>query len=460
MLFFKIKKICTKIIIVGWLAGLPVLSFPGNIQFTLVRKSPAISSLTISGFRGTQVISPRKIEWGGDSVFCQWPGETGFYRISQNDSNFTDIILSEHETPVIEIYEGELRKNLIIKNSDENRMMAEFRKRKMLSDEKIKNYYITLSHFNETDSTWHSLKQLIRKTENENYNDIHSFLLSSPGLYFTKTTLPFLYVNNQCGYTGTDERGKRIFMKEHFFDRIDFSDPSLVHSTFLPNFIMKYFETVAEYDEPGFRQAIDSILGKTSANNEVYEVSLFFLMELFDKVGPSVIFEYLVEKYFLENSCGNSNTVSFSERAESYRRFQKGEMIPDYTFRDYKGETSSLHRLAENKEITLLFFWSTHCPFCKEALPVITEMKKKYGKKIQVIAVSLDENENEFRNFISKEKLSFLHICDLKGWESEPVKFFMVHKTPSLLVIGKDKIICAKNPSFTALPGLLDNLLK
>ena len=62
---------------------------------------------------------------------------------------------------------------------------------------------------------------------------------------------------------------------------------------------------------------------------------------------------------------------------------------------------------------TIVNFWFTRCPPCIEELPVLNELKEKYGNEVNFISVTFD-TEKAVNEFLKKHKFNFLHIVNSK----------------------------------------------
>ncbi len=66
-----------------------------------------------------------------------------------------------------------------------------------------------------------------------------------------------------------------------------------------------------------------------------------------------------------------------------------------YTLEDFRGKTS------------LLIFWRSTCPHCRAELPRIKELVEEIGDRVNIIAVSLDTDDEYFKNYIEELKPNF-----------------------------------------------------
>lgn len=57
-------------------------------------------------------------------------------------------------------------------------------------------------------------------------------------------------------------------------------------------------------------------------------------------------------------------------------------------------------------KLTVIDLWATWCKPCIEETPYLEEIKKKYGDKIDVFFISLDQDKEKWNNYVSKKKSS------------------------------------------------------
>jgi thiol-disulfide isomerase/thioredoxin len=63
-------------------------------------------------------------------------------------------------------------------------------------------------------------------------------------------------------------------------------------------------------------------------------------------------------------------------------------------------------------KIVIVDFWASWCLPCAESFPVLDELQKKYGDKLVVIGVNVDEKASNMDKFLKKHAVSFLVVRD------------------------------------------------
>ena len=80
-------------------------------------------------------------------------------------------------------------------------------------------------------------------------------------------------------------------------------------------------------------------------------------------------------------------------KAQPVRFVKNPEQAPSLEFRDISGRVLSAKDL-EGK-VVILAFWATWCPPCREEIPELVQLQNTYKDRLQVIAVSEDEDPPE-----------------------------------------------------------------
>lgn len=376
----------------------------------------------------------------------------GYYFLSMNDSSRADLILNPTEKEVVlEFTNSQLQQGVKVISSEENKLLWEYKLISKSVYDEMKNIYIEKSYIpfpplNRDDSLLlFRLQHMEDSLNNYKLEQLKRICDNAPEIFFARSARPVL----RKKYKSREEE------KEHFFETVDFTDASLIRSNVFPMNMMDYLQKYTEYNEEGFRASADTILSKAKANAEVYEFCLNYLLELFDRVGPDVIFQYLTERYLVGEGCSDINVGSqIKEKAEAYRLLLPGNKGPEIVIPDTAGAMQNISDLVGANKLTLLFFWSSHCQFCHKAIAGIVSLYSNYHQNgFEVIAISLDENMGDWEKYIIENKLNWVNFCDFKGWKSEAVGKYKIHKTPSFYLLDRQMTILSK-------PGTTEDLGK
>ncbi|MCV9929797.1 AhpC/TSA family protein [Flavobacterium sp. LS1R49] len=135
-----------------------------------------------------------------------------------------------------------------------------------------------------------------------------------------------------------------------------------------------------------------------------------------------------------------------------------GKKAPDFIGKD--AEEKSV-RLSENlKGYTLIDFWASWCGPCRKENPNIVAAYKQYHDKgFNIIGISLDKKKESWVKGIKDDDLNWLHISDLKFWNSEIAKLYGVRAIPANYLVDSKGIIVARNLHGEELETTLKSLL-
>jgi len=87
---------------------------------------------------------------------------------------------------------------------------------------------------------------------------------------------------------------------------------------------------------------------------------------------------------------------------------------PNFNVASVDGKMKS--RLSTKGNITLLNFWATWCPPCKEEIPAIQRLHEiMKGEKFEIMAVDLGESPKSVKSFLDENKISYPVYVDPKN---------------------------------------------
>lgn len=148
------------------------------------------------------------------------------------------------------------------------------------------------------------------------------------------------------------------------------------------------------------------------------------------------------------------------ERAARYAEnveLARARMAPPFSLTTLDGEHLSLDSL--NGKVVLIDFWATWCGPCREALPHIQKIAKKFeGQPLVVISISLDKDDAKWRDFVGKNGMTWLQYRD--GYFTGPIATrFGVTAIPSTFTIDADGVLEDQHVGDASIEGKIKKLV-
>ncbi|MGA8221191.1 MAG: thioredoxin-like domain-containing protein [Candidatus Acidiferrales bacterium] len=114
-------------------------------------------------------------------------------------------------------------------------------------------------------------------------------------------------------------------------------------------------------------------------------------------------------------------------------------------------------------QVVLLDFWATWCLPCRESVPILADLRKKFSDRpFQIVGISSDHDEEAWKSFIVKQRMDWAEYLDASG---QVLDAFDVHEYPTFIVLDRDGIIRQRMAGLDAytsveLYGAIDKWLK
>lgn len=137
-----------------------------------------------------------------------------------------------------------------------------------------------------------------------------------------------------------------------------------------------------------------------------------------------------------------------------------GNMAPHFSAKTPKGELLSLSDI--EAKVIIVNFWASWNEPCRKENPNVVNIYNKYHSKgLEIIGVSLDNpgQQNRWKDAIEKDKLTWKHVSNLKGWNDPIAVKYGVISIPATFILDKGGKIVARNLTGQALENKIAELL-
>lgn len=159
----------------------------------------------------------------------------------------------------------------------------------------------------------------------------------------------------------------------------------------------------------------------------------------------------------------------FSEKIKKYPSYQRlgrivnsstllaiGTPLKDFTLSDTSGAKHNLKSL--KGQFVLVDFWASWCAPCRKQIPALKKIYEENKlKSFQIVGVSIDEDENKWKQALNLEKMPWVNVLGEKGgWAKET---YLITAIPANFLLDTEGKIIGKDLSMAELKSTLERLL-
>jgi thioredoxin-like negative regulator of GroEL len=118
-------------------------------------------------------------------------------------------------------------------------------------------------------------------------------------------------------------------------------------------------------------------------------------------------------------------------------RRARENFAPDFALKSEQGERLVLEEL--RGKVVLVDFWGTWCAPCRESVPVLAQLFKRYSKEpFVIISIGSRDKEQDWRQFIERNKMIWPQYLD---GDQQLQRTFEVNTYPTYVLIDHEGII-------------------
>jgi peroxiredoxin len=381
----------------------------------------------------------------------------GVYRVQWSKEGLIDVIWNR-ENVVFSTTNANPEDSLVFPSSLENRINLEYSRLDRTNQSKLELLMPVVDYYPVKDRFYQTAVLEMEKIQNSQTLYLDSLIKLYPDYYSVRMArvyrTPFLPAS-------LSKEERVTYMKQHYFDKVDFADTALLHSLVFANKAISYLALYSNNRLPQkqlqteFIKAVTIMLSAASVNPEVYKYLLDYLVGGFDKYHFDDVIEYIAENFQDPFSCEDQQRkTALQKKLETFKKIAVGKTAPEIEAADSKEKPFRLSVL--KSEYTLLVFWSTQCQHCTDMMPKLKAFyEQQKPKKYEVVAVSVDTSRSSWTGFIKTEKLNWMNVSDLKGFAGKVADDFNIYATPTMFLLDRDKKILAKPISMRELEQVL-----
>ena len=383
--------------------------------------------------------------------------KAGLYKLELGNKNYFNFIINNEDIKLKTFIVNTMDSMQIIK-SEGNKILYKYYKQQKTLNQKMNLLGPIVHNYPKTSKFYETTVNEFNQIQEEYKKDIEILINSNPNSFVAN------YINfigfNQINPL-LSEKEQKQYLIDHYFDNINFCDSTILNSNAIPQKIISYLSLFGNQKqsqnqiEESYKLAIDNILNQALCNDQVFEYALNYLIDGFEHLKYEEVLVHLSQNYIPLISCVNENLKNnLEDKVDRYEKVSIGKTAPDFEIKTPDNKLVNLYNI--NSDYTLILFWASWCPHCTKILSEIQKLSKLYPKtKLEIIAISLDTNKEDWMNFLNNKNYNWINCSELKGWESKVAIDYNIYATPTMILLDKDKNIIAKPRTVTELKALI-----
>ena len=123
-----------------------------------------------------------------------------------------------------------------------------------------------------------------------------------------------------------------------------------------------------------------------------------------------------------------------------FAQIKVGQPAPELSLPDLQGNRVSLSAL--KGKLVLIDFWASWCGPCRQNNPHLVRLYRKYHDKgLEIYGISIDDNPEAWKKAVSQDKLTWIQVNDIKGWDAPSAILYGVDAIPASCLIDREGVV-------------------
>jgi thiol-disulfide isomerase/thioredoxin len=191
---------------------------------------------------------------------------------------------------------------------------------------------------------------------------------------------------------------------------------------------------------------------------------LAMLFEIPVTMGGEKVLVYVVDNYFKDEYAQawfKENPYELTKirlRADAIRPSMLGQTGQDLKAKNLQGVYESVYDM--KTPIKVVFLYNPDCDHCQKEAPELAALLNKWKGKIDVYAMSLDKDEQKWREFVPKYQTAAFHNVFDPNMESLYYRKYHIDNTPEIYILDPNNKIVAQDLHPNQLEPVFEEILE
>lgn len=410
--------------------------------------------------------------------------ECGKYAIVMPGPKYFEFLAVE-ENIVIETSEKNPTGDVVIIESNENKLFYDYMDFLSVRRQKAAPHEAILSDTTATEASIMAARSVLTSFGNEVADEQRRILEENGDMLFAKYLNMVLepelpeFPSNIVNVQDIQYR----WYRNHYWDRVDFSDPRLVRDGSFHQILDRFWNKVLPQIPDSMSVEAHRLIERTEGNAEMFKYITHFITfaaESSQVMCMDKVFVDMVDTYYTTGQATwlkPDQLKKIQDRAEELRDSMCGGVIPNIILPDLnQTDWKSLYDI--DAKYTVVMIWESTCGHCKKELPLFKELYDRWNEKgLEIYAIGNDFDPEPWQKYVrEKEYTDWINVSDnplINAQDSAMVLIqtrqttlkslnfrttFDVFATPKIFLLDRDKRIVAKQISAEQLEDILNRL--
>ncbi len=391
--------------------------------------------------------------------------QKGMYFILFPDMKYTQMLIDREQHFTLSFEKENPTGSMVVNNSIDNELLYKNLKFEAETGPKFDSLQKILN-LNTKSSEIFSKTELAReKLVATRKSHIKWFADNYPDAFFTKFKLSgqnpdIRYPKLPDG--SIDEALQSFYFINDYWKGYDFSDERMLYTPVYYNKLKKYIDMLPQAADSLIKYA-DIIIDLSKANKEIFKFTVNWIAiqyKLPKVMGQDAFYVHLIEKYWTYDQAfwaKDYEVDRLRQQAKLLKPSLIGNIGQNVTGNDVNGKPISIYDIT--KPFTVVYLFSYDCENCKKETPKLVKFYNEWKNKgVDVFAICIDGEPDKWKEYLTKNAMTFHNIFDPKNTTGFGTKYHVEH-TPQIYVLNKNHKIIGSYINSEQIPKIIEDEL-
>ena len=424
------------------------------------------STLLLTSYHGDKVklIDTSFVTKSGFFIFKGEENLAGgiYMAVSPGKKKLFEFILDKDQRFSLTTDTANYAMNIVVKGSENNRIFYDylkFNEKQYQENNLLKNQLLNTSgNIEEYEIVIRQIDSINQLSSDHKLQIIEKY----PDLFVAKLFNAMQDVEIPDSITASpDSTLSYKYLKQHYWDYFDLSDPRLLRTPLFSTKINGYFNQLVMVQPDSTIAAIDEVISKARPSDEIVGYLVWHFVSAYQNpkyMGFEKVFIHLVDAYFSKEPIVNTTPSvlqALQDRAEILRPLQLGESAPDLILIDTANVFRSFKEI--NSDYIILLFWDFDCSFCRKEIKELQALYKRTNFDFEVYAININGDHDRWKKAVHERDMQWINVNGTLSQTPDFHDLYDVHGSPVIFILDKQKRIIAKRVGTEQIVPFLEN---